>query len=35
VPERVQEVGQKIGMGLLALLMFFALYNDLQRLFAG
>jgi regulator of sigma E protease len=35
VPERVQEIGQKIGMGLLALLMFFALYNDLQRLFAG
>lgn len=35
VPEKVQEVGQKIGMGLLALLMFFALYNDLQRLFAG
>ena len=35
VSEKVQEVGQKIGMGLLALLMFFALYNDLQRLFAG
>lgn len=35
VSERVQEIGQKIGMGLLALLMFFALYNDLQRLFAG
>lgn len=35
VPEKVQEFGQKIGMGLLALLMFFALYNDLQRLFAG
>lgn len=35
VPERAQEIGQKIGMGLLALLMFFALYNDLQRLFAG
>ncbi|HNQ02987.1 MAG TPA: RIP metalloprotease RseP [Thiobacillaceae bacterium] len=35
VPEKTQEIGQKIGMGLLALLMFFALYNDLQRLFAG
>ena len=35
VPERVQELGQKIGMALLGLLMFFALYNDLQRLFAG
>lgn len=35
VPEKAQEVGQKIGMGLLALLMFLALYNDLQRLFAG
>jgi len=35
VSERVQEIGQKIGMGLLAVLMFFALYNDLQRLFAG
>ncbi|MDP2832824.1 MAG: RIP metalloprotease RseP [Pseudomonadota bacterium] len=33
VPEYVQEVGQKIGMGLLGLLMFFALYNDLSRLF--
>jgi regulator of sigma E protease len=35
VSERVQEFGQKIGMGLLALLMFLALYNDLQRFFAG
>ena len=35
VPERIQEIGQKIGMVLLALLMFLALYNDLQRLFAG
>jgi regulator of sigma E protease len=33
VPERIQEYGQKIGMGLLGLLMFFALYNDLSRLF--
>ena len=35
VSERVQEIGQKIGIGLLSLLMFFALYNDLQRLFVG
>jgi regulator of sigma E protease len=35
VSEKVQEIGQKIGMGLLAMLMFFALYNDLPRLFAG
>jgi regulator of sigma E protease len=33
VPEHIQEIGQKIGMGLLGLLMFFALYNDLSRLF--
>jgi regulator of sigma E protease len=35
VSEQVQEIGQKIGIGLLTLLMFFALYNDLQRLFVG
>ncbi len=35
VPERVQEIGQRIGIGILALLMFFAIYNDLQRLFLG
>jgi regulator of sigma E protease len=35
VPERVQEIGQKIGIGLLGLLMFFAIFNDLQRLFVG
>lgn len=35
VSERIQEIGQKIGIGLLSLLMFFALYNDLQRLFVG
>jgi regulator of sigma E protease len=35
VPERVQEIGQKIGIGILALLMFFAIFNDLQRLFLG
>lgn len=35
VSERIQEIGQKIGIGLLTLLMFFALYNDIQRLFVG
>jgi len=35
VPERVQEIGQRLGIGLLGLLMFFALFNDLQRLFVG
>ncbi len=35
VSERVQEIGQKIGILLLSLLMFLALYNDLQRLFVG
>jgi len=33
--ERIQEIGQKIGIALLTLLMFFALFNDLQRLFVG
>ncbi len=32
VPERVQEIGQRIGMALLGVLMFLALFNDLQRL---
>jgi regulator of sigma E protease len=35
VSERTQEVGQKIGISLLAVLMFFALYNDFHRLIAG
>ena len=35
VPERIQEIGQKIGIGVLGLLMFFAIFNDLQRLFVG
>jgi regulator of sigma E protease len=35
VSEHVQEIGQRIGMGLLGMLMCFALYNDLARLFAG
>ncbi len=35
VPERIQEIGQRIGIGLLGMLMFFAIFNDLQRLFVG
>jgi regulator of sigma E protease len=33
VPERVIEIGQRVGLTLLLLLMAFALYNDLHRLF--
>lgn len=33
VPDRVQEIGQRIGIALIGFLMFFALYNDLLRLF--
>lgn len=35
VSETIQAVGQKIGAALLAALMFFALFNDFQRLFTG
>lgn len=35
VPENIQAIGQKIGAALLAALMFFALFNDFQRLFTG
>ncbi|MDD3529162.1 MAG: RIP metalloprotease RseP [Gallionellaceae bacterium] len=35
LPDSVQAAGQKIGAALLAALMMFALFNDLQRLFAG
>jgi regulator of sigma E protease len=35
VSERVMEIGQQIGMGLLALLMAFAFYNDINRLVSG
>jgi regulator of sigma E protease len=35
VSEKVMEYGMRIGMALLLLLMSLALYNDLQRLFAG
>jgi regulator of sigma E protease len=33
VSERVQEIGQRIGIAVLGFVMFFALYNDLIRLF--
>jgi len=35
VSERAMEIGSRIGMTLLLLLMSFALYNDLQRLIGG
>ncbi len=35
VSERVLEIGQQIGLALLALLMAFAFYNDINRLFTG
>jgi regulator of sigma E protease len=33
--ERTMEIGQQIGLGLLALLMAFAFYNDINRLVSG
>ena len=35
VSERVMEIGQQIGLALLALLMAFAFYNDINRLVSG
>ena len=35
VSERVMEIGQQIGLALLATLMAFAFYNDINRLVAG
>jgi len=35
VSERTMEIGSRIGMALLLLLMSFALFNDLQRLISG
>ena len=35
VSEQVMEFGQRIGMGLLLLMMAFALYNDVNRLISG
>lgn len=35
LPEKVLEVGQRLGLGVLALLMLFALFNDISRLFSS
>jgi regulator of sigma E protease len=35
VSERVMEIGQQIGLVLLAMLMAFAFYNDISRLISG
>jgi regulator of sigma E protease len=35
VSERAMELGQRVGLALLLLMMAFAFYNDLNRLFSG
>lgn len=35
VPERIQEIGQRIGLAILGFLMVFALFNDFHRLLTG
>ncbi len=35
IPERIMEIGQQIGLALLAMLMAFAFYNDINRLISG
>ncbi len=35
IPERVMEIGQQIGLVLLAMLMAFAFYNDITRFISG
>lgn len=35
IPERIMEIGQQIGLVLLAMLMAFAFYNDITRLISG
>src|SRR4030095_7346099 len=35
VSERVMELGQSVGLALLLLMMAFAFYNDINRLFSG
>ena len=35
VPERIMLIGQQIGLALLAMLMAFAFYNDINRLISG
>jgi regulator of sigma E protease len=35
VSDQVMEIGQRVGMGLLMLMMAFAIYNDINRLISG
>jgi len=35
VSERAMELGQRVGLALLLVMMAFAFYNDLNRLFTG
>ena len=35
VSDRVMEYGQRLGMGVLLMLMAFALFNDISRLING
>jgi regulator of sigma E protease len=35
VSDHTMEIGQRVGMGLLLLMMAFALYNDVNRLISG
>jgi regulator of sigma E protease len=35
ISERAMELGQRIGLALLLVLIAFALYNDLNRLLSG
>jgi regulator of sigma E protease len=35
VSERAMDLGQRVGMALLLVVMAFAFYNDLNRLFSG
>jgi regulator of sigma E protease len=35
VSERAMEFGQRVGLALLLVIMAFAFYNDLNRLFSG
>jgi regulator of sigma E protease len=35
VSERMMELGQRVGLGLLLFLMAFAIYNDFNRLLTG
>jgi regulator of sigma E protease len=35
VSDRVMELGQRVGLTLLLIMMAFAFYNDINRLFSG